>query len=201
LLLLALPGTGTGHSSAIPPGQAFRHSGGRPGPARFSSPLELKKRGSARCPRVAALVQLHPPKPSPRPAGGSHCLGYHLGRAGGWQGPPEWPIARARQPFRATHYALRNPGPGGHRGGGKSADPVFFLRKPIGTYLGALKPACGHPPSPGPISNTLASAVYVWPLHSPRARRSRWGVPAALPQPGMRGRGRWGGRQRACAPY
>jgi hypothetical protein len=27
-------------------------------------------------------------------------LGYHLGRAGGWQGPPEGPIARARQPFR-----------------------------------------------------------------------------------------------------
>jgi hypothetical protein len=33
---------------------------------------------------VRALVQLHPPKPPPRPAGGSHCLGCHLGRAGGW---------------------------------------------------------------------------------------------------------------------
>jgi hypothetical protein len=54
------------------------------GTARFTKPLELKKRSrSARCPRVAALVQLHPLNPPPRPAGGSHCLGYHLGRAGG----------------------------------------------------------------------------------------------------------------------
>ena len=53
------------------------------GTARFTKALELKKRRSARCPRVAALVQRHPPKPPPRPAGGSHCLGYHLGRAGG----------------------------------------------------------------------------------------------------------------------
>jgi hypothetical protein len=44
----------------------------------LSKPLELKKRRSARCPRVAALVQLHPPKPPPRPAGGSHCLGHGI---------------------------------------------------------------------------------------------------------------------------
>ena len=32
------------------------------GTARFTKPLKLKKRRSARCPRVAALVQLHPPQ-------------------------------------------------------------------------------------------------------------------------------------------
>jgi hypothetical protein len=89
-----------GRSSAIP----ARPSGAAPeglDTARFSSPLELKKRRSALCPRVAALwCSSTPPKPKPppRPAGGSHCLGYHLGRAGGrWQGPPEGPIARARR--------------------------------------------------------------------------------------------------------
>jgi hypothetical protein len=80
-------------------GLSLRTSGTVPeglGTARFTKPLELKERRSARCPRVAALVRLRPPKPPPRPAGGSHCLGYHLG-------PPEGPIARARQPFRAPH--------------------------------------------------------------------------------------------------
>ena len=80
-LLLPPPGN-RGRSSAIP----ARPSGTVPeglGTARFTKALEMKKRRSARCPRVAALVQLHPPKPPPRPAGGSHCLGYHLGRAGG----------------------------------------------------------------------------------------------------------------------
>jgi hypothetical protein len=105
LLLLLPPPRISGANSAIP----ARPSGAAPeglGTARFTKALELKKRRSARCPRVAALVQLHPPKPPPRPAGGSHCLVYHLGRAGGWQGPPrppEGPIARARQPFRAPH--------------------------------------------------------------------------------------------------
>jgi hypothetical protein len=35
----------------------------------------------------------------------------------------------------------------------------------------------------------LVRAVYAWPLLSPRAKRSRRGAPAALPQPGLRGRG------------
>jgi hypothetical protein len=35
----------------------------------------------------------------------------------------------------------------------------------------------------------LIRAIYVWPLHSPRAKRSRWGVLTALPQSGLRGRG------------
>jgi hypothetical protein len=48
-----------------------------------------------------ALVPPDAQKPPPRPAGGSHCLGYHLGRAGEWQGSSEGPISRARQPLRA----------------------------------------------------------------------------------------------------
>jgi hypothetical protein len=48
-----------------------------------------------------ALVPPDAQKPPPQPAGGSHCLGYHLGRAGEWQGISEGPISRARQPLRA----------------------------------------------------------------------------------------------------
>jgi hypothetical protein len=64
-----------------------------------------KKRRSTLCREWRRwAVQRHPPKPPPRRAGGSHCLGYHLGRAGGWQGPPEGPTERARQPLpRAPH--------------------------------------------------------------------------------------------------
>ena len=54
--------------------------------------------------QTSVAIALVPPdaqKPPPRPAGGSHCLGYHLGRAGEWQGPSEGPISRARQPLRA----------------------------------------------------------------------------------------------------
>jgi hypothetical protein len=128
-LLLPPPGTG----ELTQPSRSVRPPGtvpGGPGTARFTKALELKKRRSARYPRVAALVQLHPPKPPPRPAGGSHCLGYHLGRAGGWQGPPEGPIARARQlgsPSARRTLALRNPGPWGHTGGAGSPRTRFFF--------------------------------------------------------------------------
>jgi hypothetical protein len=43
----------------------------------------------------------------------------------------------------------KNPGPGGHRGGGERG-PDFFLRKSLRTYLRALKPDCRPP---GPIGN------------------------------------------------
>jgi hypothetical protein len=48
----------------------------------------------------------------------------------------------------------------------------------------------------------LIRAIYVWSLHSPRAKRSCWrGVPPALPQPTARAAGRGGGRrQRASGP-
>jgi hypothetical protein len=53
-------------NSAIPARPSGTVPGGL-GTARFTKALELKKRRSARCPRVAALVQLRPPKPPPRP--------------------------------------------------------------------------------------------------------------------------------------
>jgi hypothetical protein len=83
-------------------------------------------------------------------------LGYHLGRAGGWQGPPEGPTVRARQPFRAPHQGTQDWGLGDHRGGGESVDLIVFWRKPLDTHLGVLKPACGPP---GPIGNILASTA------------------------------------------
>jgi hypothetical protein len=62
LLLLPPPGGNRGaNSQAIP----ARPSGAAPkglGTSRFTKALEMKKRRSARCPRVAALVQLHPAK-------------------------------------------------------------------------------------------------------------------------------------------
>jgi hypothetical protein len=72
-----------GRSSAIPARPSATVAEGL-GTARFTKPRELKNRRSARCPRVVALVQLHPPKPPPRPPDGSHCLGYHLGPGAGW---------------------------------------------------------------------------------------------------------------------
>jgi hypothetical protein len=62
-LLLALPGTGgvAKPSRLAPEGLST---------ARFSEPVELKKRPT----REWALVQPHPPKPPPRPTSGSHCL-------------------------------------------------------------------------------------------------------------------------------
>jgi hypothetical protein len=122
----APPGTST-RSSAIParPSRAAR---GGLGTARFTKPLEMKKRRSARCPRVAALVQLHPPKPPPRQAGGSHCLGYHLGRAGGWQGPPEGPMRVLGSPS-ARH--TKEPRTGGAPGGRGVRGPDFFCESPF----------------------------------------------------------------------
>jgi hypothetical protein len=53
-----------------------------------------------------------------------------------------WPLGPAPAPVR---------GPPGERG---VRGPDFFLRKPLDTYLRALKPGCGPP---GPIGNTPAS--------------------------------------------
>jgi hypothetical protein len=64
------------------------------------------------------------------------------GLVGGWvrgRGHREGQLrVGARQP--PPRSALRNPRQGAHQAGGESADQ--FLRKPIDTYLGALKPAC-----------------------------------------------------------
>jgi hypothetical protein len=91
----------------------------------FSQPLGLKKRPT---PRVAALVQLHPPKPPPRPPGGSHCLGYHLPGAGWWvTGATGRAKCQLRVLVLGSPSALHTKEPrtgGGGGGGGESADPM-----------------------------------------------------------------------------
>jgi hypothetical protein len=62
---------------------------GRPGHRAFF--LGTRMEEAPHAPRVG-VGAAPPPKQPPRPAGGSYCLGYHLGRAGGWQGPLEGPI-------------------------------------------------------------------------------------------------------------
>jgi hypothetical protein len=90
---------------------------------------------------VWALVQLHPPKPTPRPAGGSHCLaGHHLGRGGGWQvagttghRKGQLRVLGTRQPPPSSAPRTKKPrtgGPRGHRGGGGPADPICFCGSP-----------------------------------------------------------------------
>ena len=82
------PGNRWRRSSATPPSQAF---GGTPqglaGHRAFffaSRTEEGKRRSAPLAAYVWALVQLHPSqKPPPRPAGGSHCLGYHMGQGRG----------------------------------------------------------------------------------------------------------------------
>jgi hypothetical protein len=117
----------------------------------------VKKRRSARCPQAASggalvLVQLRPPQTT-APASWRLTLPwvYHLGRAGGWQGPPEELGllgqlqlrvlgARGRQPFRfrlprsapRTKEPSLDWGLGGRRGGRGAAGPIFFCKSPLG---------------------------------------------------------------------
>jgi hypothetical protein len=72
----------SGPNSAIPAGPSATVAEGL-GTARFTKPLELKKRRSARCPRVAALVQRHPPKP---PAARPGQLAAHIALGITWGG-------------------------------------------------------------------------------------------------------------------
>jgi hypothetical protein len=88
----------------------------------------MKERRSARCPRVAALVQRHPPKPPPRPAGGSHCLVGDRGHRKGQLRVLGSPSARH----------TKEPRTGGPPGGRGVRGPDFFLRKFLRTYLRVL---------------------------------------------------------------
>jgi hypothetical protein len=122
-----------GRSSAIPtrpcrsgPGpeglgtaRFLRHSNGRN--AEAPSAREWR--------RWCSSTPYPPPQPPSRPVGGSHCLGYHqLGRAGWWvagaQGPPEGPIARARNAGADRGGATGGPGSPRVRG------PVFLAKGP-----------------------------------------------------------------------
>jgi hypothetical protein len=73
-----------------------------------------------------ALVPPDAQKLSPRPAGGSHRLGYHLGRAGEWQGPSRKDQFRVLGSPSALRASI--PRKGGPPGGRGSADPIFSDR-------------------------------------------------------------------------
>jgi hypothetical protein len=102
------------------------------------------------------------------------CLGYPLGRAGGW-----WvaaPPGRANSGAIGSPSALRTKKPrtggAGGRGGSESTDPVFFFAKarervhgqPLDTYLRAPKPASGPP---GPAVYYIATSSPPPPRTSP----------------------------------
>jgi hypothetical protein len=109
-----------------------------------------------------------PPPPNhraPRPAGGSHCLEYHLGRAGGWQG------GQLRVLCSPSSLHTKEPRTGGPPGGRGVREPDSFLRKPLGYHLGRAGGWQGPPE--GPIA---------------RARQ-----PFRAPQQGTQGRGATGG--------
>jgi hypothetical protein len=148
-LLLLLPPPGTGSLARPSPPEGL-------GTARFSSPVELKKRRSAPTRHVWALVQLHPHPPPPNHRPGQLAAHIALGItwgglvAGGWQGPPKGPIAR-------TKKSAQDRGPPGGRG---VRGPDFVLRKPLDTYLGALKPACGRGHlGPGPAARQILAST------------------------------------------
>jgi hypothetical protein len=127
------------------------------GTARFTKALELKKRRSARCPRVVvALVQLHPPKTT-APASGqlaAHiALGITWGGLVGDRGHRKGQLRVLGSPS-ARHTNTKEPRTGGPPGGGRGArGPDFFVRKSRRTYLRTPKPDCRPP---GPIGNVLA---------------------------------------------
>jgi hypothetical protein len=135
--------------------------------------LELKKRRSSRCPRVAALVQLHPPKPPPRPAGGSHCLGYHLLPGGGLVGGRGHRKGQLRVLGRPSARRTKDQGTQDRGATGGAGSP-----RPLRTYLRVLKPDCMPP---GPIGNVLAaSGVAVWGMSLvSRGGSGGWRAPGA----------------------
>jgi hypothetical protein len=151
-------------SSSCPPGNRganpatpARHSAPGaedPGTARFTKALELKKRRSARCPRVAALVQLHPPKTTAPASWRLTCiaLGITWGGLVGDRGHRKGQLRVLGSPS-ARH--TKEPRTGGAPGGRGVRGPDFFWRKSLRTYLRVLKlkPDCRPP---GPIGTILA---------------------------------------------
>jgi hypothetical protein len=87
--------------------------------------------------------------------------GYHLGRAGGWQGPLEGPIARARQSFRAPHQGTQDRG--GTGGAGSPRNRFFFESPSCGYHLGRAGGWQGPPEAKGQLR--------VLGLGSPRPRQ------------------------------
>jgi hypothetical protein len=121
------PPGNSGRSSATPARPSGPGPEGRLGTARFSTPLELKKRRSAPTSHVWALVQLHPPKPPPRPAGGSQfALGTTWGGLVGGRGHRKGQLRVLGSP---SALRTKKPRTGGHRPGPRAA-PIFFAKAP-----------------------------------------------------------------------
>jgi hypothetical protein len=141
---------------------------------------------------VWALVQLHPPKPPPRPAIGSHRLPNTLGQVGEQYGPLIAPFARARCPFSPL---LRPYSPGGaargsHTGqfscfGPRTCFIAFVLDIPNG--VSPLNRAVGR----AYIRETVPSVAWPGAIARARARgplgpRPFIFYPGAAPPPAMR---------------
>jgi hypothetical protein len=127
--------------SSCPPREQWTQLGHPAGPKARAPRVFLSHSNGAEShkrplPRVAALVLLHPPKPPPRPAGGSHCLGnHHLGRGAGWwvgdRGHRKGQLCVLGSPS-ALHTKKPRTGGGTHRGGGEQpADPIYFCESPL----------------------------------------------------------------------
>jgi hypothetical protein len=127
------PPGNSGPDSTIParPSRAAREGLGT---ARFTKPPELKERRSARCPRVAALVQLHPPNHRPGQLAARIALCITWGGLVGGRGHRKGQlrvlgILGSPQPFCARH--TKEPRTGGPPGGRGVRGPVFFCESPF----------------------------------------------------------------------
>jgi hypothetical protein len=134
----------SGRSSVIP----ARASSAAPeglGTTRFSHALELKKRRSARCPRVAALVQLHPPPQNHRPGQLAAHTALGISPGAGWWVTGDRGHRKGQLRVLGSPSALRTKGPMAREapGGRGGRGPDFFWRKLLDTHRRALKPACG----------------------------------------------------------
>jgi hypothetical protein len=103
------------------------------GTARFTKPLELKERRSARCPRVAALVQLHPPPPT-APAISRLTLPWLGTTWGGLVGDRGHRKGQLRVLGSPSARHTKEPRTGGPPGGARSPRTRFFFAK-VPSYI------------------------------------------------------------------
>jgi hypothetical protein len=147
--------------------------------ARFTKPLELKKRPTR---RVWALVQLHPPNPPPRPASGSPRLPNTLGQVGEQYGPSIAPFERDRCPFSPL---LRPYSPGGAARGSHTGQfscfgprscflaPVLDIPNGVWPLDRAVGRAYIRETVPTHTLGLGSSSSFFWLVASPRAHRHR----------------------------
>jgi hypothetical protein len=92
---------------------------------------------------VVALVQLHPPKPPLRPAGGSHCLGTRI-TWGGLVGDRGHRKGQLRVLGSPSALRTKEPRTGGPPGGRGEETRFFFAKVPSyiseGTKTGLRTP-------------------------------------------------------------